>query len=448
MNIDQLMQALGLQRAYQAYQQNIGEPFAAIAGGMGRGYLGLDKPQYGGLLAEDMYRAGQAMGNMPALGAPAGAFKAAAQIPGLLEAAGIAPAIFIGPKAKLWNKASAEAFEKLEKSGVSNKDAYLETGTFRSPDGKLRQEISDFPSEYLPGKEFARQTDEYINRLDEAFAANYLRQTMDRLGVGIADAKDQFREMFGKDVPATAGSLAKALTSQEASDLYKRLEAIPAPSREKMQTVVGNVYSHPELFKSYPELFQTQFNIKSPEDMGVNFQGLYDGGVSFRNDVGYAMQSGKSLMAHELQHAIQNLEGFGVGGTPRSAADFVGEMIIKNQDRIRQIENIPEYAAARALDENLGWQAIEGKIPFEVYEKQIKSHPGYGLLQEYGKLREFLRTKPVDGDEAYRRLAGEAEARAVQARMNYPQEELRKMFPLESYDVPIDQLIIRGLLSQ
>jgi len=86
MNIDQLMQALGLQRAYQAYQQNIGEPFAAIAGGMGRGYLGLDKPQYGGLLAEDMYRAGQAIGNMPALGAPAGAFKAAAQVPGLLEA--------------------------------------------------------------------------------------------------------------------------------------------------------------------------------------------------------------------------------------------------------------------------------------------------------------------------------------------------------------------------
>ena len=88
MNIDQLMQVLGLQRAYQSYQQNIGEPFAAIAGGIGRGYLGLDKPQYGGLLAEDMYRTGQALGSMPGIGAPAGAFsvgaKAAAQVPILL----------------------------------------------------------------------------------------------------------------------------------------------------------------------------------------------------------------------------------------------------------------------------------------------------------------------------------------------------------------------------
>lgn len=88
MNIEQLMQTLGLQRAYQSYQQNIGQPFAAVAGGIGRGYLGLDKPQYGGLLAEDMYRTGQALGNMPGIGAPAGAFsvgaKAVAQVPSLL----------------------------------------------------------------------------------------------------------------------------------------------------------------------------------------------------------------------------------------------------------------------------------------------------------------------------------------------------------------------------
>lgn len=88
MDINQLLRSLGLQQAYQAYQQNIGEPFAAVVGGAGRGYLGLDKPEYGGLLAEETYRMGQAMGNMPGVGAPAGAFKvgmqAAANVPGLL----------------------------------------------------------------------------------------------------------------------------------------------------------------------------------------------------------------------------------------------------------------------------------------------------------------------------------------------------------------------------
>jgi hypothetical protein len=62
----------------------------------------------------------------------------------------------------------------------------------------------------------------------------------------------------------------------------------------------------------------------------------------------------------------------------------------------------------------------------------------------------FLKTEDMKRTPfgQYQRLAGEAEARAVQARMNYPTEELRKIFPLESYDVPIDQLIVRGLLNQ
>ena len=81
MDVNQLLRALGLQQAYQAYQENVGQPFANIAGPFGRGLLGLDKPEYG---EEQAYRTGQALGNMPAVGAPVGAFKAAAQTPELL----------------------------------------------------------------------------------------------------------------------------------------------------------------------------------------------------------------------------------------------------------------------------------------------------------------------------------------------------------------------------
>jgi hypothetical protein len=81
MDLAQLLRALGLQQAYQSYQQNIGQPFANIAGPFGRGLLGLERPEYG---EEQAYRTGQAIGNMPAVSAPVGAFKAAAQVPGLL----------------------------------------------------------------------------------------------------------------------------------------------------------------------------------------------------------------------------------------------------------------------------------------------------------------------------------------------------------------------------
>jgi hypothetical protein len=81
MDMSQLLRALGLQQAYQSYQQNIGQPFANVAGPFGRGLLGLDRPEYG---QEQAYRTGQAVGNMPAVSAPVGAFKAAMQAPGLL----------------------------------------------------------------------------------------------------------------------------------------------------------------------------------------------------------------------------------------------------------------------------------------------------------------------------------------------------------------------------
>jgi len=81
MDMSQLLRALGLQQAYQSYQQNIGQPFANVAGPFGRGLLGLERPEYG---EEQAYRTGQAVGNMPAVSAPVGAFKAAAQVPGLL----------------------------------------------------------------------------------------------------------------------------------------------------------------------------------------------------------------------------------------------------------------------------------------------------------------------------------------------------------------------------
>jgi hypothetical protein len=45
--------------------------------------------------------------------------------------------------------------------------------------------------------------------------------------------------------------------------------------------------------------------------------------------------------------------------------------------------------------------------------------------------------------DAYKRLAGEAEARATQSRMNLTPAQRRALFPEESYDVPLNELIIR-----
>ena len=70
------------------YRQNIGDPFAQLVGGAGRGYLGLGVPAYANTMGMDAYRTGQALSNMPGVGAPAGLLKAAANAPDVIAALG------------------------------------------------------------------------------------------------------------------------------------------------------------------------------------------------------------------------------------------------------------------------------------------------------------------------------------------------------------------------
>jgi hypothetical protein len=54
--------------------------------------------------------------------------------------------IFVGKGSKTWDAAAAKRAEELEAQGVSPEKIWQQTGTFRSPDGQLRQEISDLPA--------------------------------------------------------------------------------------------------------------------------------------------------------------------------------------------------------------------------------------------------------------------------------------------------------------
>lgn len=51
--------------------------------------------------------------------------------------------IFIGEHARTWSQANANKFLKLEKEGLSPIELWKETGTFRTPDGNIKQEIPD-----------------------------------------------------------------------------------------------------------------------------------------------------------------------------------------------------------------------------------------------------------------------------------------------------------------
>jgi hypothetical protein len=80
---------------------------------------------------------------------------------------------------------------------------------------------------------------------------------------------------------------------------------------------------------------------------------------------------------------------------------------------------------------NVGLHETQHRIQdLEGFARGGYADPGYrGLIDAF--------------DPNYRNMAGEAEARAVQRRLNYTPTQRRAIIPLDDFDVPIDELITR-----
>jgi hypothetical protein len=218
-------------------------------------------------------------------------------------------AIFAGTWARNADMAAHEKAIGMLDAGVPNRDVHAATGWFKGPDGKLRFEIDDSGARFNTS---VRNGENVENDLTH----------------GMGDFN--YGQAFGN----------------------------------------GALLEHPELGAAYggqnvaPSTFVRNGSLLG--QMRGAFNGS-DGSVTMFAPA--KAQDARSTLLHEIQHAVQQREGFASGGMPQLS------------------------------DPN--------------------------------------------GIEAYKRLAGEAEARAVQSRMNMTPEQRRASFPLDSYDVPLNQLIFR-----
>lgn len=193
----------------------------------------------------------------------------------------------------------------------------------------------------------------------------------------------------------TGESIPSGITSAQ-QYVYKAGPSIP----------LSDVFSHSSLMDAYPsarriETTRTQYPYEGAEfylnkrgrpnisigssAKSIEVPGIFGGKQSISVASEPRGPDKISSVLHELQHYIQAKEGFSTGG---NAGMFYSSVI----DPISGLRVAP----------------------------------------------------PISPDEMYRRLAGEAEARATQARMNMDAAQRRAIFPEDSYDVPMDQLIIRG----
>lgn len=195
---------------------------------------------------------------------------------------------------------------------------------------------------------------------------------------------------------------------------------------------VGSLLDHPSLYKQYPEL-KDNLIVKFGDIGSSKGQVSSEGGVTFvtlnKNLFGKNFDTeGKSTLLHEIQHAIQEKEGFARGGSPASAKSLSDTN--SEQRSLRSLKEELMSVAQKTGDTDLLASGFT----------QSKNPAIQNKLKEVMRLEKIINETPL---ESYLRLSGEVEARDVQSRMNLSPEQRATTLPYKSQGIPVKDQIVR-----
>ena len=172
----------------------------------------------------------------------------------------------------------------------------------------------------------------------------------------------------------------------EIPDNNLKINHMPVGEDDTVSSIYAhNLVNHPELFQAYPELKSVQTSVTKDSRFPTGY-GLYQNNGMGRS-IGVPApnsEAARSVMAHELQHGVQDLEGFSYGSDPSYYAGLI--------------------------------------------ESGLKKRPD---LLEGNKFRDVIN----QADKLYRGTAGEVEARNVQRRLDATPSN-RLIAPWYTQDTP------------
>jgi site-specific DNA-cytosine methylase len=175
---------------------------------------------------------------------------------------------------------------------------------------------------------------------------------------------------------------------------------------------LSKVIDAPELFKAYPQLKDVRIETDAiMNDMPSN--GEYNAKTNTITIHADELKYMNSILNHEIQHAIQSIEGFDRGGSPRLVRGEIKNRLAEVTKQIRQLRAEGKEDEAKAIVEK-----------------------NRGLYNAY---------QANDDYNSYKSLAGEVEARNVQERMNMTPEERRKSLAESTEDVARKDQILLGV---
>jgi hypothetical protein len=344
---------------------------------------------------------------------------------------------------RLDNLAAARSMETAGKDALAIKMA---TGWERGTDGKWRYEIPDI--------KVIRQPEMTVNRTEEG---NVWYKT--KLGK-LIDAPELFTaypQLAGIEVGI------QTLPKGESGSYHNNVLILNIDTykdkKEDVKKRIGEIERSAE-YKEYSNVFdaedatEAEMNMAMKKfftsDIGKEYYDLMWGKGSTEKAFG---KSARSVLSHEIQHAIQDIEGFARGGNLT-----IGERIAKQRDSLTDwqrnfIEDVATYESLKdtmredyPLSRFMRNMAADEARYGESISRDIMTMDDKELRREYNRLSQASRR--VSPGEAYFNIAGEVEARNVQKRLGMSAEERLASLAEETEDVARkDQIILREALG-
>ena len=218
-----------------------------------------------------------------------------------------------------------------------------------------------------------------------------------------------------------------------------------------------DVIDAPGLFEAYPQLKDVRIDTDAiMNDMPSN--GVYNAKTNTITIHADELKYMNSILNHEIQHAIQYIEGFGKGGSPeqmekefKAAQDEWKARAYAHELEEKAKEMGGEYNQSeveKALVEEYKDLDMSDELPDK--ETRIKGFNyfarGYADRSMDDAIKRFRLNESTRSDfdsyKEYLKLAGEVEARNVEKRLGMSDEERRNSLASETEDVNRDEQIV------
>lgn len=326
--------------------------------------------------------------------------------------------------------------ESMEAAGKNTSEIWRATGWERGVDGQWRYEIPDIQFKEN-GFRVIREADKARNAEQEEL---YKRSDL---------SDDEVLEM-----------------DKNIADKYEN---------KVLKTTLDEIVEAPELFDAYPQLRSMRVEFGKLPNQVLGYYSPVDNLIRVDRRANIALAETRTVLAHEIQHAIQEIEGFALGGNS-NAFSSAGQTLYRDMAELRRLRQDPqwqEYAKAQNdyLDAAINEadpdtiaslrERVDALANNEVVSavKQERER----LTNQWGISEKILRAinndfaaddpiwasisedNPFFKQQQYRRVAGEVESRNVQTRLGMG-ENSRAETPLSATeDIPRNDQIITHL---